>query len=161
LKVHAFRKFLQLPQRTPQIFEIALKIHPSEEKDLAALRHHGWHLVDPEIAADPHAFRRYVQGSTAEFSAAQSVYVETNSGWFSDRTTAYLASGKPALVQDTGFSENYPVGNGLVPFRALAGAFAGANDIVNNYSTHCQAARALAERFFDSDKVLSRFMDLW
>ena len=73
--------------------------------------------MDPRTAApDPDAFRRYVQGSGAEFSVAQGVYVETHSGWFSDRTVRYLASGKPALVQDTGFGRNYPVGEGLVAF---------------------------------------------
>src|SRR5207249_4043766 len=80
----------------------------------------GWQLVDPCVAAgDPHAFRGYVQGSWAEFSVAQGVYVETESGWFSDRTVRYLASGKPALVQDTGFSRLYPVGEGLLAFCTL------------------------------------------
>src|ERR1051326_2158169 len=95
---------LSLPTRAPGTFELALDIHPDERADLDALHQYGWHLVDPRaVAGAPHAFRRYVQGSGAEFSVAQSVYVETRSGWFSDRTTRYLASGKPALVQDTGF----------------------------------------------------------
>src|SRR5262249_15766570 len=79
-KVCGFRKFLSLPARARQAFELALSIHPAEAADLNALRHYGWHLVDPQaLAADPAAFRRYIQGSPAEFSAAQGVYVETNS----------------------------------------------------------------------------------
>src|SRR6185295_14327096 len=110
---------------------------------------------DPLAAsATPESFRRYIQESGAEFSVAQGVYVDTNSGWFSDRTSRYLASGKPALVQDTGFSRNYPVGEGLVPFRTLEEAVAGAEHIVRHYDRHCRAARALAEAHFDSDKVL-------
>src|SRR3712207_7813215 len=62
-------------------------------------------------------FRSYVQGSGAEFSVAQGIYVQTQSGWFSDRTVRYLAAGKPVLLQDTGFSRTYPVGEGLVAFR--------------------------------------------
>lgn len=160
LKVHEFRKFIELPERTRQTFEIALNIHPADERDLSLLHRHGWEIADPKIvASEPVAFRRYVQTSGAEFSVAQGIYVETNSGWFSDRTTRYLASGKPALVQDTGFSSTYPTGDGLVPFRTLDEAVAGAEKIVGNYERHCQAARRLAEEYFDSDKVLGQLID--
>jgi hypothetical protein len=160
LKVHEFRKFIELPERVPQTFEVALDIHPAEEKDLNLLRDHGWRLVDPRVTApDPATFRRYVQGSGAEFSVAQGVYVETESGWFSDRTVRYLASGKPALVQDTGFGRNYPVGEGLLAFRTLEQAVAGVERITRDYERHCRAARALAEGYFDSEKVLGRFVE--
>jgi hypothetical protein len=160
LKVHEFRKFLELPRRASQTFEIALDIHPADAKDLDSLRNHGWHVVDPKAAVpNPDTFRRYVQTSGAEFSVAQGIYVETSSGWFSDRTVRYLASGKPALVQDTGFSRNYPVGEGLVAFRTLEEAVACAGRIQQDYSGHCEAARALAEDYFDSDKVLGRLVE--
>jgi hypothetical protein len=160
LKVHEFRKFISLPQRAPQIFEIALSIHPSDRADLEALRAGGWRIVDPrEAARDPVAFRRYVQGSGGEFSAAQGIYVDTGSGWLSDRTVRYLASGKPCLVQDTGFSRNYPVGDGLVPFRTLEEAVAGAGRIARDYEGHSRAARELAVMYFDSDKVLPDMLD--
>ncbi len=160
LKVHEFRKFVEMPALTQQTFEIALDIHPAEEKDLGLLRRHGWHILDPRaVTPDPSAFRRYVQTSGAEFSVAQGIYVETQCGWFSDRTTRYLASGKPALVQDTGFSRNYPAGDGLVPFETPAQAAFGAKRIVRDYERHCRAARDIAEAYFDSDKVLGRFVD--
>src|SRR5262249_50623629 len=128
--------------------------------DRHALVEHGWRVADPISAAgNPQAFRRYVQHSGAEFSVAQGIYVETGSGWFSDRTVRYLASGKPALVQDTGFSRNYPVGRGLVAFRTLDEAAAGAEDIGAHYGRHCHGARALAEEYFDSNKVLSGLLD--
>ena len=160
LKVHEFRKFMEVPERAPQTFEIALDIHPAEKKDLSLLHRHGWQLVNPKVvASDAIAFRRYVQGSGGEFSVAQGVYVEAESGWFSDRTVRYLASGKPALVQDTGFSRNYPVGEGLLAFRTLDEAVAGAEQIARDYERHCHAARALAEAYFDSDKVLGRLIE--
>jgi len=160
LKVHEFRKFMELPRRAPEKFELALDIDPADGKDLNLLRRHGWQIVDPKVAApDPHAFRRYVQASGAEFSVAKGIYVETESGWFSDRTVRYLASGKPALVQDTGFSRNYPVGEGLIAFRTLEQAVAGAERIARDYDKHCRAARALAETYFDSDKVLGQLID--
>jgi hypothetical protein len=100
-----------------------------------------------------------VQGSGAEFSVAHSVYVESNSGWISDRTVRYLASGRPALVQDTGIPPRYRGGGGLVTFRTLEEAVAGAERIVSDYAAHSEAARSLAAAQFDSDVVLGRFLE--
>jgi hypothetical protein len=71
----------------------------------------------------------------------------------------YLASGKPALVQDTGFSRNLPVGEGLLAFRTLEEAIAGAEAIIRDYERHSRVARALAEEFFESDRVLGRLVE--
>ena len=96
LKVHEFRKFIDLPRRAPCTFELAVDIHEGDARDRQALLEHGWRLTDPRaVAGDPASFRAYVQGSAGEFSTAQGVYVTTNSGWFSDRTVRYLASGPP------------------------------------------------------------------
>jgi hypothetical protein len=156
LKVHEFRKFIELPRRSGRKFEIALLIHASDQKDLDALLAHDWQIADPkQVAGSPDDFRRYVQTSGAEFSVAQGIYVDTNSGWFSDRTVRYLASGKPALVQDTGFSRHIPVGEGLLTFRTMDEAVDGAERIVRDYPRHCRAARRLAEEYFDSNKVIA------
>jgi hypothetical protein len=158
-KAHEFRKFLELPTTTELKFEIALNIHNDDWKDRNALKRYGWEISSPDVAATPDAFRTYVQNSSAEFSVAQGIYVETGSGWFSDRTAAYLASGKPALIQDTGFTRNYPTGEGLIAFSTFEDACAGAREIAANYDRHCHAARALAEEYFDSDKVLNQLLD--
>lgn len=159
LKAHEFKKFLALPTLTSQRFEIALDVHPADQQDVELLRRNGWTVVEPKhIACDPFTFRQYIQASGAEFSVAQGIYVETHSGWFSDRTVRYLASGKPVLVQDTGFGRTYPVGCGLVPFRSLDEAVRGADLIARDYDVHARVARALAEEFFDSDKVLERLL---
>ena len=161
LKVHEFRKFIELPRRSPQQFEIALDIHPGDDRDLAALRDHGWRVVDPqEVAGDPDALRSYVQGSGAEFSAAQGMYVDTGCGWFSDRTVRYLASGKPAVVQETGFSRLLPVGTGLIGFRTLGEVVEAVGDIAERYDEHVAAARRIAEEYFDAERVLPRFCEV-
>jgi hypothetical protein len=157
-KVHEFRKFIELPRLTELPLEIALSIHPADFKDREALQEHGWRIVDPSAAATPDGFRSYIQKSTAEFSVAQGIYVQTRSGWFSDRTAAYLASGKPALIQDTGFSRNLPTGKGLIAFSTLDEACEGAAEIAGHYKQHYQAARKLAEQYFDSDKVLGKLL---
>jgi hypothetical protein len=157
LKHHEWRKMVSLPEASGLPFEAALAIDPADEADRHALEEHGWILADPSCAADPQSFRTYVQGSGAEFSVAQGIYVETESGWFSDRTVRYLASGKPALVQDTGSS--VPAGEGLVSFRTLEEALAGARAIAEDYERHAAAARRLAEEFFDSAKVLTALLE--
>jgi hypothetical protein len=160
LKVHEFRKVIGLPEQVELDFEIALDIHADDAKDLNALRDHGWRIVDPKTTVpDPGTFRRYVQGSGAEFSVAQAIYVKAGVGWFSDRTVRYLASGKPALIQDTGFTGNYPVTEGLLAFNTLEQAAEGARQISSSYDAHSQAAREIAERYFDSDQVLGRFLE--
>ncbi len=159
LKVHEFRKFIELPRLSKQDFELTLKIDPADGDDLGALRDHGWRIGDPAVVADPLAFRDYVQGSGAEFSVAQGVYVDTRSGWFSDRSVRYLASGKPVLVQDTGFTQFLPAGWGLVGFSNLDEAVAGARSIADDYEEHSRAARRLAERYFDSNRVLTRLLE--
>jgi hypothetical protein len=156
VKAHEFRKFVALPTMTGHAFEIALDVDPADGQDVDALQRHDWRVVDPKkVAADPIAFRRYIQQSGAECSVAQGIYVETRTGWFSDRTVRYLASGKPALVQDTGFSDTYPTGRGLVAFRTLDEAARGADSIMRDYAAHARAARAIAEDWFDSNKVLT------
>jgi hypothetical protein len=158
-RVHEFRKFVELPRLVDAEFELALDIHPDDSKDRDLLEQNGWRLVDPRaVAGDPWSYRSYIQQSRAEFGVAQNIYVETRSGWISDRSLCYLASGKPVLAQDTGFSDNYPVGEGLLAFSTLEEAAAGVEEIETNYERHSRAARALAEEYFDSDKVLTRLL---
>jgi hypothetical protein len=155
LKVHEFRKFIELPLKVRGCFELALDMHSADANDRALLHQNGWRLVDPRaVASTPGAFRQYVQTSAAECSVAQGVYVATHCGWFSDRTVRYLASGKPVLVQDTGFTRNYPTGLGLNCFSTLGQAVDGAETILRQYAAHSRAARSLAEEHFASEKVL-------
>jgi hypothetical protein len=159
-RVHEFRKFFELPRLVDVELELALDIDAAEVDDLRALGEHGWRLVDPKAVAGTAAdYRSYIQSSRAEFSVAQNMYVATRSGWLSDRSLCYLASGKPVLAQDTGFSDNYPVGEGLLAFSTLEEAAAGVEDIERNYDRHSRAARALAEEYFDAEKVLARLLD--
>ena len=159
LKLHQFRKFFELPRRVQGEFELALRIHPAEVNDLAALNENGWQLVDPsEVAGTPDAFRNYVVNSDAEFSAAQGVYVGTHCGWFSDRSVRYLAAGKPVVVQDTGLARLFPIGEGLLTFGTLDEAVQAVNRISSNYNAHSTAARQIACDYFDSDKVIGALM---
>lgn len=95
----------------------------------------------------------------AEFMVGKGMYVSTRGGWFSERSTCYLASGRPVLAQDTGLTDLYPLGNGLLVYSTLEEAVAGAQEIAANYDHHCRSARELAEEYFDSDKVLGRLLE--
>jgi hypothetical protein len=159
-KAHSLRDFFPLPTRTREKFELALSIHPDEKADLDALAANGWRLLDPaEVAGTPGSYREFIQGSKAEFGIAKSGYVHSRCGWFSDRSVCYLASGRPVIAQDTGFSEFVPAGEGLFAF-ATQDDVLGAIDAVNaDYGRHSRAARRLAERWFDSDKVLASLLE--
>jgi hypothetical protein len=86
-------------------------------------------------------------------------YVISRSGWFSERSTAYLASGRPVLIQDTGFSDWLPTGAGVLPFSTLEEVRAGIEEINSRYEFHCRAARAIAEEYFDARKILLRLLE--
>ncbi|HEX2180559.1 MAG TPA: hypothetical protein VHL54_13790 [Actinomycetota bacterium] len=152
LKIHEMRRVAALPGRVEPVMELALGIGPGDGADGDLLAEAGWRLVDPGSAAPgPQGFRGYVQGSDGEFSVAQGIYVETGSGWFSDRTVRYLASAKPVIVQDTGMP--LPAGEGLLTFRTLDDAAAAVEAVRSDYGRHSRAARKLAEESFEAGRV--------
>lgn len=159
-KVHSFRPFFALPTRTTERFLVALAIHPDEASDLAALRSNGWELLDPaRVAGTPHRYRQFIRASKAEFGIAKSGYVAARCGWFSDRSVCYLASGRPVIAQETGFSRRLPTGEGLLTFATFDDVLAALEQLRAHYPRHAARARAIAVDCFDSDKVLARLLE--
>src|SRR6266545_2825937 len=153
-KREEFLRFISVPVQAKQRIEIALCVGQHDYEDLGVLDRNNWRVRDPVwFAGDPHSYREFIRYSRAEFSIAKNGYVKSNSGWVSDRTACYLASGKPALVQSTGFERRLPTGRGLLTFRTFEEAVAGVEAINGDYRAHCQAARRLAEERFNSDVV--------
>jgi hypothetical protein len=149
-----FLKILDLPSRTEVPLELALS-GPGE-----FLSGHGWRCRDAlAVSHSLGAYRDYVRGSRGEFSVAKHTYVRTNSGWFSDRTECYLAGGRPAVVQDTGFSAHVPTGAGLFAYRTADEALAGIEAIVGDYPRHARAARELALAHFAAEVVLPPLLE--
>jgi hypothetical protein len=157
LKSMSFESFSDLPGRADASFELALG-SPSAPRE--RLRANGWNLRNPlEVTLDPWTYQRYIRDSMAEFTVAKHGYVIARSGWFSERSAGYLASGRPVLTQETGFSDWLPSGSGVLPFSTLEEAVEGVGEIRDRYRHHCHAARQLAEDYFDSDKVLSAMVE--
>jgi hypothetical protein len=155
-----FLRFLEVPLEVQQRIELALFISQREYEDLRLLGQHKWHVQDPVFwAGDPYSYREFIQFSRAEFSVAKHGYVKSNSGWISDRTVCYLASGKPALVQSTGFEGRLPTGKGLLTFHTVEEAIAGIQAINEHYLAHCHAARQIAEEYCNSDTVLGSMLE--
>ncbi len=159
LRAHEFRRFAALPQRTGASFAPALDIDPADTEDLELLSSHGWALTDPGVAATPESYAEFIAASGAELVVAKNMYVQSRSGWVSDRSVCYLATGKPVLAQDTGLGDRYPTGEGLVTFTTLDEAVAGVETIMADYEHHARAARQIAEEHFDSDVVLTRLLE--
>jgi len=159
-RVHSMRPLMELPRRAGARFRLALAIHADERPDLEALDQNGWELVDPiEAAGTPALYERFIQRSTAELGIAKSGYVLSRSGWFSDRSACYLASGRPVLAQETGFSRYLPAGEGLLAFETVDDAAAGVEAIQGDYARHARRARELAEELLDSDRILGRLLE--
>jgi hypothetical protein len=159
-KAHAVRPLLELPARTPAKLLLALDIHPDEAADIEALDRHGWARVDPdEVASTPQDYRAFVGGSMAELGLAKEGYVVSGSGWFSDRSACYLASGRPVVAQDTGFGRRLPVGSGLFAFSDVEGAAAAIDQVTADYPAQRRAARRVAEHHLDARLVLRRLLD--
>jgi hypothetical protein len=158
-KAHSLRPLFNLPARTGAAFELALGIHPTEERDLAELAAHGWRLVDPDrVAGSPARYRRYIQESWAEFGLAKSGYVAGRTGWFADRSVCYLASGRPVVAQDTGFDAVLPTGHGLFRFQTAEDVAEAYQALRSDYKHHARAALAIAEGYFDSRRVLPQLL---
>src|SRR5688572_3862546 len=124
------------------------------------LTHGGWHVVDAvETCSDIDRYREYIQSSKAEWGVAKNGYVQGRPGWFSCRSACYLAAGKPVIVQDTGFSEVLPTGEGILVFKTLDEAAAAIQEVNGNYGKHARATRHITAEYFDSDKVLGRLIE--
>jgi hypothetical protein len=150
-----FRRFSDLPRRVRAPLEIAVS-GPAPREEMAAA---GWRIVDAgERSTTMGCYRDYIGGSRGEWSVAKEAYVASHSGWFSCRSACYLAMGKPVVVEDTGFSRIYPTGEGLLAFHSLEDAATAFEAVEADYSRHCHAARALAERFFRAETVLEKLL---
>ena len=120
----------------------------------------GWRLISPaEMSLDPFgAYRRYIQGSRGEFTVAKDQNVRLRSGWFSERAVCYLASGKPVVTQDTGFSNVLPTGEGLFAVEDVEQAAAAIDEINGDYRRHSEAAREIAAEHFEARAVAARLL---
>jgi hypothetical protein len=159
-RAHSFRAFFDLPRRTAVALAPALAIDRGEVDDLAALAAGGWSLVDPSVVArTPAAYRRFVRSSRGELGIAKSGYVASRSGWFSDRSACYLASGRPVVAQDTGFDQRVPTGAGLITFSTLDEAAEALARVDADYARHAAGARQIAIDTFESGRVLTDLLE--
>jgi len=154
-----FRPFLELPRHTPWPLELALDIRP-DHKEGVTLRERGWHVRDAHaVASTPWDYQRYIQDSRGEFSCVKPACVRLQNAWVSDRTLCYLASAKPAVVQHTGPSRFLPDAAGMFRFRDLLEAARCLEQVAADYERQCRLARALAEEYFDAQKVVGRVLE--
>ncbi|MEA2094797.1 MAG: hypothetical protein U9P11_09570 [Pseudomonadota bacterium] len=151
-----FSKFIGLPARASVPVEVAAAGNVPRDE----LRDKGWRLCDAhEVTATFDAYHGYIARSLGEFSVCKNVFVATLSGWFSDRSAAYLASGRPVVLQDTGFSEHIPCGRGLFAVSDVEEAAAAIDNIMGNYSHHASCARELGVEYLDAKKLMGQILD--
>jgi len=150
-KRDAYLRYVQLPRVVQCSLELAANIGASDPVgDRETLRANGWNIVDPAIVvSSPERYQQYIRDSRGEFMCPKPIHVELKTGWFSDRSLAYLASGRPVVAEDTGFSERIPTDRGLLAFHDIDTAAAAIADINGNYNRHHRAAREVVEAYFD------------
>jgi hypothetical protein len=160
-KRDAYLRYLSLPAVTGRSFELAALIASGDDTgDRELLERHGWRIADPwRVAGSPQAYQRYIQQSRAEIMCPKPVFRELGTGWFSDRSVCYLASGRPVLAERTGFESSLPTGRGVLTFSNLEEARAGVEEIEVDYDKHSRGARELAEELFDSRRSLATMLD--
>jgi hypothetical protein len=157
-KHHEWEKFIDLPRKTKQAFELALKIDDAIDQQM--LESHGWRIVSPfRMSLDIFgAYPEYFRKSRGQFTVAKDQNIRLRSGWFSERDICYLACGKPVVTQDTGFSNIIRTGEGLFGVGSVEEAADAIARINGDYAKHCQAARGLAEEYFSAPKVGQKFL---
>jgi hypothetical protein len=157
-KAIEWMKLIDLPGKVPWRMTLGMEaMPPASAHEFSS---HGWQIVDPETASlSCTGFRGFVQNSAGEFTVAKQIYADVPSGWFSDRSAAYLASGRPVVTQATGFDRWLPTGQGLFSYQTAEEAAAALQIIAADYPTHSEAARALAEAQFQSGKVLTELLN--
>lgn len=152
----AFLKFADLPQLTRVPLELALLLDfddHSDVQDREFLQARGWRVRHShDVAGTPRAYQSYIRESRGEFSCAKWSCMRFQNAWISDRTLCYLATGRPAVVQDTGPSAIFSGERGVLRFSTLAGAAAALDEVQARYDVHSSAARELAE-LFDARRV--------
>jgi hypothetical protein len=157
-KDREFLAFLDLPRRVPVDLELALACDDREA--IRLLESHGWRVTNAvALSRRLEPYRRFILDSRGEFTVAKDQNVRLRSGWFSDRSACYLAAAKPVVTQDTGFACSVPFGEGLFAVRDVEEAAAAVEAIERDYERHARAARAIAEQYFDAEKVLSSLLE--
>jgi hypothetical protein len=155
-----FRKFMDVPRRTNQEFELALSRNSYTPEDQQELESHGWHICDAlTFSTDVDGYRNYIQQSRGEFTVAKDQNIRLRSGWFSERSAQYLAAGRPVITQDTGFGCKLPTGEGVFAFSTMDEVLSAVETINADYGRHCSAAQEVARTCFDLDIVLPQLLD--
>jgi hypothetical protein len=157
-KHHEFLKFIDLPQRTNQVFELGLSSYGEADKRLLESR--GWrvrHALDFSIDLD--SYRQYIAQSRGEFTVAKDQNIRLRSGWFSERSAQYLAAGRPVITQETGFSNALPTGRGLFAFSTMEEILTAVESVNSDYAGHCQGAADVAREHFSYEVVLPRLVE--
>jgi hypothetical protein len=155
-KGRELERLIDLPARSGRRYLLAAGGPAPRER----LQADGWELVNPlEVTGTLDAYRDFIAASYADLGIAKHAYVASASGWFSDRSTCYLGSGRPVLHQETGFSEWLPTGEGVFAFSTAEDVVEALERIDRDYGRHARAARAIAEEHFEARDVIACMLD--
>ncbi|HEU5085526.1 MAG TPA: hypothetical protein VFU14_19460 [Acidimicrobiales bacterium] len=156
-KDRSFVAFADLPSRTSVPLELA--VAGLDEGSAAELATAGWRLrAGHDVSRTVEDFEAHVRASAGEIAICKHAFVAHRTGWFSDRSAAYLAAGRPVVFQDTGLADHLPTGEGLLLARDAGEAAESLERIAAEPERHARAARRIAEAELDVSVVLPRLL---
>ena len=143
-KDQEFVKFIDLPSRTPQPFELAIN-GPQQ-----LLREHGWDTVDAMgVSRSPWDYRDFIHRSKAEFGVAKHTYVADALGLVQRSHGVLPRVGPPGARAGHRLDGAPAVGRRPArPFRRPKKRSAGIDRINSDYARHARRAGEIAREHF-------------
>jgi hypothetical protein len=156
-KAREFEQFMDLPSRTKSPLLVALN---GVKAPLKKVESFGWKIKDAHaVTLTPANYQKFIAESAGEWSVAKNVYAAMRTGWFSCRTACYLAGGRPAVVEETGWTKFIPSGTGVIAFTTLDETLAGLEAVAADPIGHRAAAYEIARQYLAPDRVLPEMID--
>ncbi len=154
-----YEALIELPRRVPQVdLELVFSSMGDDERRFAE---HGWKIDDAlKVSRDIYVYRDYIRNSRAEFTVAKDQNIRLQSGWFSDRSTCFMAAGRPVITEDTGFGAYLPTGEGLFAFESMDDAVKAIEAVEADPERHRKAAQRIAENYFKAEKVVGDMLSV-
>ena len=155
-KRDSFLALTGLPKQVPVDCAVATDLEKAwDGGDYNRFLAAGWKFfAAAEACATVETYLQFIQTSRGEIGIAKGGYLASQCGWMSDRSLIYLALGRPVLLQETGWTQVLPAGEGILPFHDLESCAAAIRKVEADYENQSRAAVAFVEKWMAPKRVV-------